>query len=44
MSNFNPIWTTDDFRATVTQLRALAADERDQLAAVIDICTRERLA
>lgn len=38
------IWTPEDFRRTVIQLRALAAPERDSLAPVIDIRTRERLA
>lgn len=40
----NLIWTPDDFRRTVTQLRALAAPERAEIAPVIDIRTRERLA
>lgn len=46
MSNndFRTIWTGEDFRATVTALRALEAPERDQLAPVIDIRTRERIA
>lgn len=44
MNIFEPIWTTDDFRRTVTQLRALAEPDLAVLAAVIDICTRERLA
>lgn len=38
------IWTPEDFRRTVIQLRALAAPEGDSLAPVIDIRTRERLA
>jgi len=38
------IWTPDDFRAVVTALRALGAEERDEPAPVIDIRTRERLA
>ena len=61
MNRFEPIWTTDDFRRTVTDLRALAEPECSrhgawckgfggvlpcgkQLATVIDIRTRERLA
>lgn len=38
------VWTPADFRAAVTDLRALAYPERDQVAPVIDIHTRERLA
>lgn len=38
------IWSSDDFRRTVTQLRALAAPERAHVAPVIDIRTRERIA
>jgi hypothetical protein len=44
VSNDQPIWTPDDFRATVTQIRALAAPERATAAPVIDIRTRERIA
>lgn len=35
------VWTPEDFRAAVTDLRALAAPERDQLAPVVDIRTRK---
>jgi len=35
------IWTPADFRRAVTDLRALAYPERDQLAPVIDIRTRK---
>jgi hypothetical protein len=36
-----PVWTPAEFRAMVTDLRALAAPERDDLAPVIDINTRK---
>lgn len=38
------IWTPEDFRRTVIQLRALAAPERADVAPVIDIRTRQRIA
>lgn len=38
------VWTPEDFRAVVTGLRALGAEEYDTLAPVIDITTRARLA
>ena len=44
MSIYKPIWTPADFRATVTQIRAMAAPERATIAPVIDIRTRERIA
>ena len=46
MSNndFHPIWTGADFRAAVTALRALASPEYDEVAPVIDIRTRRRIA
>jgi hypothetical protein len=44
VNNFKPIWTTDDFRATVTALRALAAVDFAAIAPVIDIHTRQRIA
>lgn len=37
------VWTPEDFRAAVIELRALAFPDRDQLAPVIDITTRERI-
>ena len=43
-NDFEPIWTGADFRATVTALRAAAAPERDDVAPVIDIRTRKRIA
>lgn len=42
--DLRPIWTGADFRATVTALRAAAAPERDEVAPVIDIRTRKRIA
>lgn len=39
-----PVWTTDDFRRAVMAARALAAPHRDDVAPVIDIRTRQRLA
>lgn len=44
MSIDKPIWTPDDFRRTVIQMRALAFPERATAAPVIDIRTRERIA
>jgi len=44
VSKHHRIWTPDDFRAVVTALRALGAEEHDEPAPVIDIRTRERLA
>lgn len=44
MKHLHPIWTGSDFRAVVTALRALGAPERAQLAPVVDIRTRERIA
>jgi hypothetical protein len=44
VNRFEPIWTTDDFRRTVTEARALAEPDLAVLATVIDIRTRERLA
>ena len=44
MSTKHRIWSPDDFRAVVTALRALGAEERDEPAPVIDIRTRERIA
>lgn len=41
---FKQIWSTEDFRAAVTELRALAVAERPDIAPVIDIRTRERIA
>jgi len=41
---FEPIWTTDDFRALRTACRAAEAAELATPAIVIDIKTRERLA
>jgi hypothetical protein len=38
-----PVWTPAEFRAMVTDLRALAAPERDEVAPVIDINTRRRI-
>lgn len=42
--NLTVVWTPAEFRAAVTELRALAADNNDSLAPVIDITSRERLA
>ena len=36
-----PVWTPAEFRAMVTDLRALAAPERENVAPVIDIRTRK---
>ena len=44
MNRFQPIWTTDDFRALMTACRAAEAAELATPAIVIDIRTRERLA
>lgn len=44
MSRFKPIWTPDDFRALKMAVFAAAAPERAELAPVIDIRTRERIA
>lgn len=48
---FTQIWSKEDyrqavadFRAQVVEIRAGQAAERDELAAVIDITTRERIA
>lgn len=43
-NDFEPIWTGADFRATVTAIRAAAAPECDEIAPVIDIRTRRRIA
>lgn len=42
-TNLNAIWTVDDFRKMVTDLRAAAAADLGALAPVIDIATREVL-
>lgn len=43
MDKLKVIWSGDDFRRTVTEMRALAAPELAVLAPVIDIRTRERI-
>ena len=44
MNRFEPIWTSDDFRRTVTLWRALGTPEFANAAPVIDIKTRQRIA
>lgn|GEM_PF-2605499 len=46
-NQFRPVWTPDDFsefRRIVTAIRAAHAADRDTIAPVIDIRTRERIA
>lgn len=42
--NLTAVWTPEDFRAAVIELRALVAAEHNNLAPVIDITSRERIA
>jgi hypothetical protein len=44
VNTFQPIWTTADFRRTVIAFRAAAAYEYADVAPVIDIRTRARIA
>lgn len=42
--SLRPIWTPEDFRRAITDMRALHAPERAEAAPVIDIKTRARIA